>query len=380
MKKFDHSTGTFIGKSGVEIFFQVWNVPNPKGLLVIAHGLGEHSSRYDNLINALDGKGISVYALDHRGFGRSGGKKGHVDSFMDYIYDLKIFVNMIKDRQPGKPLTLLGHSMGGVVACKYALTHPADLDALVLSGPAFMASVKVPAWKSKLAGFLSSKMPSLSMSSGLDSNAISRDKDVVRTYDEDPLVHDKVTPRFFTEFMNTAEECLNRVSELKMPLLLFHGTEDQLADFNSSKITYERAQSKDKELYLFENLYHETMNEPEKDRKKVLDQVSKWIVKHATGKKKGASKKAAGKKSTAKKATGKKTAKKTVKKTVKKSAPKSTKKAPAKKAAKKTAGKTAKKTTKKTTKKAPAKKATGKSTKKSAKKSAKKSTKKTTKK
>src|SRR6056297_1318749 len=376
MKKFDHSTGTFIGKSGVEIFFQVWNVPNPKGLLVIAHGLGEHSSRYDNLLNALDGKGISVYALDHRGFGRSGGKKGHVDSFMDYIYDLKIFVNMIKDRQPGKPLTLLGHSMGGVVACKYALTHPADLEALVLSGPAFMASVKVPAWKNKLAGFLSSKIPSLSMSSGLDSNAISRDKDVVRAYDEDPLVHDKVTPRFFTEFMNTAEECLNRVSELKMPLLLFHGTEDQLADFNSSKIAYERAQSKDKELYLFENLYHETMNEPEKDRKKVLDQVSKWIVKHATGKKKDASKKAAGKKSTTKKATGKKKAKKTekknAKKTTKKTAPKRTKKAPAKKAAKKTAGKTAKKTTKK----APAKKATGKSTKKSAKKTTKKTTKK----
>ncbi len=354
MKKFDHSTGTFIGKSGAEIFFQVWNAPDPRGLLVIAHGLGEHSSRYENIVNALEGKGISVYALDHRGFGRSGGKKGHVDSFMDYIYDFKIFINMIRDRQPGKPLTILGHSMGGVVACKYALTHPADIDALVLSSPGFIPAVRVPGWKEKLGNFLSSKLPSVTMASGLDSNAISRDREVVRKYDEDPLVHDKVTPRFFTEFMSTGEECLNRASELKMPVLFFHGTSDQLVDYNSSKIAYERAQSKDKELLLFENLYHETMNELQEDRKKVLEAVSKWIINHTKGKKKAASKKSAAKKTSGKKA-AKKTAKKTTKKTAKKATSKGTKKAATKKttgkSVKKSSGRSAKKTAKKTTKK-----------------------------
>ncbi|MGB4267589.1 MAG: lysophospholipase, partial [Spirochaetota bacterium] len=237
--------------------------------------------RYGNLIDALQNKGIAIFGLDHRGFGRSGGKRGHVDSFMDYIYDLKIFVNMIRDKYPNKPVIMLGHSMGGVLALKYALTHAEDLDALILSSPGLVPAIKVPAWKKNLAIFLSSRIPSLTMPSGLDATTISRDKEVVKKYLDDPLVHDKVTPRFYVEMMNTIDECINRCGEITLPLLLFHGTADALVLDEASKIVYQKASSKDKTLKLFEGLYHETMNELEPDRKKVLKFVADWIVAHA---------------------------------------------------------------------------------------------------
>jgi len=281
MAAYQHSTGTFIGKGGIEIFFQQWEVANPKAILIIIHGLGEHSGRYGNLIDALQNKGIAIYGLDHRGFGRSGGKRGHVDSFMDYIYDMKIFVNMLKDKHPNKPVIMLGHSMGGVLALKYALTHAEDLDALILSSPGLVPAIKVPAWKKNLAIFLSSKIPSLTMPSGLDATTISRDKEVVKQYLADPLVHDKVTPRFYVEMMNTIDECINRCGEVTLPLLLIHGTADALVLDEASKIVYEKAKSKDKTLKLFEGLYHETMNELEPDRKKVLKFLADWIVDHA---------------------------------------------------------------------------------------------------
>lgn len=281
MAAYQHSTGTFIGKGGIEIFFQQWEVPNPKAILAIIHGLGEHSGRYGNLIDALQNKGIAIYGLDHRGFGRSGGKRGHVDSFMDYIYDMKIFINMIKDKHPTKPVIMLGHSMGGVLSLKYALTHAEDLDALILSSPGLVPAIKVPAWKKSLAIFLSSKIPSLTMPSGLDATTISRDKEVVKQYLADPLVHDKVTPRFYVEMMNTIDECINRCGEVKLPLLLIHGTADALVLDEASKIVYQKANSKDKTLKLFDGLYHETMNELEPDRKKVVKFVADWIVAHA---------------------------------------------------------------------------------------------------
>ncbi len=325
MATFQHSTGTFIGKGGIEIFFQQWEVANPKAILVIIHGLGEHSGRYGNLIDALQNKGIAIYGLDHRGFGRSGGKRGHVDSFMDYIYDIKIFINMIKDKQSNKPIIMLGHSMGGVLALKYALTHAEDLDALILSSPGLVPAIEVPTWKKNLAIFLSSRIPSLTMPSGLDATTISRDKEVVKKYLDDPLVHDKVTPRFYVEMMNTIQECINRCNEIKLPLLVFHGTADALVLDEASKIVYQKASSKDKTLKLFEGLFHETMNELEADRKKVLKVITDWIVAHAKKttpvKAKPVPKKPVPKKATQKKSssTAKATAKsKTIKKAKKK--------------------------------------------------------------
>jgi len=283
MEHYEHNTGTFIGKGGVEIFFQSWSVNKPKALLFIAHGLGEHSGRYMNIIEKLRGTGYSIMSLDHRGFGRSGGKMGHVDSFSDYLYDLKYYMNLVKEEKPGVPVILLGHSLGGVIACNYALNYPADIDGLILSAPALVLAMKVPAWKIKAGLFFSKYLPTLTMPNGLDPNLLSRDPEVVKAYIADPFVHDKVTARFYTEFVAAQEECLSRARELSMPLLVFHGDGDQTVSVEGSEIVFDRAATDkmNKQIKIFKGLYHETMNEVLADRDKVLDLVKGWLLKQA---------------------------------------------------------------------------------------------------
>jgi len=327
MQDYTHATGTIIGKDGYEIFFQSWSVKKPEGVLVIAHGLGEHSGRYVNLINALKGKGIDVYALDHRGHGKSAGKRGHVNSFSEYVDDLKIFINIVKNNHPGLPLILLGHSMGGVIAFSYALSHQQDLDALILSSAGLIPTVEPPAMKAKMAMFLSRILPSVAVSNELDAEQISHDRKAIDAYINDPLVHDRITFRWFSEFIAEEQKCMDHAADLKMPLLVFHGTDDRICDFSGSILTHEKASSKDKTIHLFEGLYHETMNEVEHERAKVLETVSAWILKHVKPSK--SAKTVSGKKPAPKKSAAPKKKEKAAPK--KKAAPKAKAKAKTKK-------------------------------------------------
>ena len=343
MEEYSHNVGTFIGKGGVEIFFQSWGVKKPKGVVVIAHGLGEHSGRYANVIEKLQGKGISFYALDHRGHGRSGGKRGHVMSFMEYVYDLKLLIDFVRVDSERLPLILLGHSMGGTIAIKYALAYPEDINGMIISSAGLVTVLEVPKWKESLGRFFSRRMPGLTMPSGLPPEYISRDDAVVEAYRNDPLVHDKVSTRWFTEFTSAGQECLSRASEIEVPILLFHGTDDKLVDYRGTERVYEAVASKDRTLYLFEELYHETMNEIPEDRDRVLDIVSKWILKRVAKKKAAPRAKSGGARKTAAAAQRGKAKKKIA---AKKSSGKTEKKAPA---SKKSATKrsSAKKSTKK---------------------------------
>ncbi len=367
MNSYKHEKGTFIGSGANEIFFQRWTVENPKGILVLVHGLGEHSGRYQNIVDTLNNKKISIYALDHRGHGKSKGKKGHIESFSDYTSDLKHFVNLVKEQNDKLPMIMLGHSLGGVIACKYALEYGSDIDGLILSSGGFLPATPIPVVLKTVANIFSKILPGLSLSNGLDSKGLSHDPDVIDAYENDPLVHDRVSARFGFEFMAAEEECLNRAIELTMPLMVFHGSDDPIAGLDGSKEVYEKAISADKELHVFQGLFHETMNEAGDDKKKVLEVVAAWILSHtgaskagkaapkkkAAAKKTASKKKAAVKKSAKKKVPAKKAAKKKApaKKAAKKKAP--TKKASAKKSSTKTKakGKTAAKTKKKATSK-----------------------------
>ena len=341
MKNYKHKTGTFKGKGDIELFFQEWTVPSPKAALVVVHGLGEHSGRYDNLLNALSDSGVSVYACDSRGFGRSAGKRGCVSSFADYVDDQKIFIDMLKSANPKTPLLMLGHSLGGLIAFKYALEYGSSISGIILSSPAFVFTGKVAGWKKALARLFSKIKPDFSLSSSSDFAGLSHDLEYVESCKDDPLLHNMVSARLYTEFMETSSECMSRAFEFNPPVLIFHGNADPIIDYKGSETIFERVSSRDKEIRIFDGLYHKTMNEIPEERQKVLAVVASWVNKHLgqaaprasektpktasskktqskkTQAKKAPAKKAASKKTASKKSVTKKTAsKKTVKKKV----------------------------------------------------------------
>jgi alpha-beta hydrolase superfamily lysophospholipase len=279
MIKYQQISGTFIGKGGVELYFQKWTKKKPSGVLVIIHGVGEHSGRYQNIIHELEKKNISIYSFDLRGHGRSGGKRGHIESFMEYIEDIRIFIKVIRGEHEKLPIVMLGHSMGGLIALKYLLENQKDLRGLILSSPYLKLAVKVPGWKTFLGRLLSGILPGLSMPTGLDPLALSSDREVCETYANDPLVHSLVTARWFTETTAAREECMGRGSELNIPALIFHGKEDKIVDCRGTEEFYKNCDPKHCTLHLFDGLKHETMNETEPERKKVLKTVSDWIEK-----------------------------------------------------------------------------------------------------
>ncbi len=278
MSAFKETMGIFAGVNNAQIYYHSWRVDNPRGVILIAHGLGEHSGRYKNLIQIMQEDEVSFYALDHRGHGRSEGKRGHISSFTEYIEDLKSLFKLVHKENQTVPIILLGHSMGGVIAYQYALSYPQDISGLILSSAGLIPAAEVPGWKQWLATALSKLTPALAMSNGLNSNDLSHDQLVVEAYIDDPLVHDRVSSRWFVEFTQAGINCLSRASELTMPLLIIHGANDNIVDSRGSKEVMLKASSEQKQLYLFDGLFHETMNEASPEKEKVLSTVRDWIL------------------------------------------------------------------------------------------------------
>lgn len=276
------SNGKLRSPDGIELYWHSWYPPNPRAVLVLVHGLGEHCGRYGHLIKRMEEDGVAFFALDHRGHGKSQGSKGHLGSFDEYTQDLRLLVVMAGGQNPGLPLMMLGHSLGGLIAGRYALEYPRDLQALILSSAGLMQKKPLPVWTEKALGFFAKLAPRLAISNGLSTDDLSRDQSVVQAYIDDPLVHDRITIKWGLEFTTNQHILLERAGELTMPLLVFHGTCDNIVDYRGSQLLYEAASSQDKELYLFPGYYHETMNERMPERDQVLNMVADWINRHIT--------------------------------------------------------------------------------------------------
>lgn len=280
MGTYTESTGNLNGQGDISLFWHAWTVPQPLGIVVLVHGLGEHGGRYINLINRLQGERVSFYTVDHRGHGRSAGKRGHLNTFMNYIEDLKLLVDMAHQQNPALKLIMLGHSMGGSIAARYALEHPKDIDALILSAAGLILKGDVPVWQDRLARILSRVAPSVSFPNGLCADHLSHDPQLVQAYREDPLVHNKISARWYTEMLDNSQQVLSHASELAMPLLVIHGEGDQIVDITGSEQIFKAARSTDKQYKPFPGLYHETMNERQPEREGVLHVIGGWIVTH----------------------------------------------------------------------------------------------------
>lgn len=280
MASISETTGEFKGSDGVAIFYRHCQAPAERARMVIAHGLGEHSGRYGNVIERLLPKGISAWVPDHRGHGQSGGKRGHVLNFVQYLTDLRLTVELAKKDMPGEmPCFLLGHSMGGLIALYFAQRYPELIDGVAASSPCLGMVIEVPAIKKVLGSLMSYVWPGLIMGNELDATKISHDPDVVNAYQTDSQVHDRVSARFFTELMAAMEFVNQQASTLSVPVLMQVAGEDYLVNADSSKLFFEKLTLEDKTLHVYDGLYHEIYNAPEDDKEKVLDDLEAWLEK-----------------------------------------------------------------------------------------------------
>ncbi len=274
------TTGEFAGSDGVKIFYRHYPAESERARLVIAHGLGEHSGRYGNVIERMLPMGISVWVPDHRGHGQSEGKRGHVLNFMQYLTDLRAMIELARDGMAGDcKCFLLGHSMGGLIAIHYAQRFPELIDGVLASSPALGMVIEVPAAKKILGLFMSYFWPGLTMGNDLDASKISHDQDVVRAYQNDPLVHDRVSARFFTELLAAMESVNQQASALNVPVLMQVAGEDYLVNADSSKHFFEKLTLQDKTLHVYDDMYHEIYNAPEDQKGRVLDDLQTWLDK-----------------------------------------------------------------------------------------------------
>jgi alpha-beta hydrolase superfamily lysophospholipase len=280
----EHTEGTFGGAGGLDLYLQSWHPDgDPVATLALVHGLGEHSGRYQNLVNYLVPRGYAVYGFDLCGHGRSPGRRGYINSWEELRRDVGSFlryVNRAEGTGGDRPLFLMGHSFGGLIVLEFVLYDgqptPA-LNGVVVSAPGLSTEGFSPLLI-LMARILSRVQPALAIKTGLDSTALSRDPAVALAYQQDPLVHGLGTPRLTTESIGAIQRTFASVARWQLPLLMFYGTADRLVPPAASRRFFEQVPIEDKQLIEYEGGFHESHNDIESER--VLADLEDWLSRH----------------------------------------------------------------------------------------------------
>jgi len=280
------SVSTLKTADGLDLYVRCWRAEEAphRWTFVIVHGLGEHGGRYQHLAAWFTPLGATVYAMDLRGHGHSGGPRGHAPSLDALLQDIDAVV-MRARADSGAPVVLLGHSFGGLLAIAYTLRHPDHIDRAVFSAPWLILKVKVPAWKRRLTKILPRVAPRLAVSNGVDATLLSHDPEVARRYSSDPLVHDRITGGLYGNTVAHGEEFIARAGEVRVPFLLMQGRDDRIVDPSGSQRFFARATAPDRAFCLYPGMYHEIFNEFEHER--LFQDLESWLSQrtdaHVTG-------------------------------------------------------------------------------------------------
>ena len=260
-----HQQSTLSSTSGCRIYTQNWQPSDePKAILILVHGLAEHSNRYVGIANYFTEQGYAVYALDHEGHGHSQGLRGYINSFDDFLTTLDQYLDSIAKQHPGKKLFLVGHSMGGVISSAYLLEHQQKLAGCILSGAALATGDVISPVQKVVLNTLSKILPKLPVLQ-LEANDVCHDPAVVEAYKNDPHVFTgKIRVRLITEILRTADRVLKNAEKISLPMLILHGGDDKMASPSGSEKLYAGISSSDKTLKIYPGLYHEIFLEPEK--------------------------------------------------------------------------------------------------------------------
>jgi len=263
-------------RRGGEIFQRGWLGFDPQSLMLIVHGFGEHSGRYEEMATWFARKGFAVFALDLQGHGRTPGRRGHVADFEFFLDDVEEYLAALREDYPALPAVLVGHSMGGLIAAALVSRREIAVDAVVLSGPALTLAPGVSRSRLALARALCRVLPRLSLEAGLELEGLSRDPEVVRRYREDPLVHGRVSAALGAGMMEMQTRMRGAASGVDRPVLLLHGEADPLCLVQGSQDFFDALPkgTGQSELKTYPGLKHEIFNEPEK--KQIWAEILEW--------------------------------------------------------------------------------------------------------
>lgn len=273
-----HTAFTWQTSDRLQLFAQVWQPEvEPRGVVCLVHGLGEHSGRYAHVGAALTQARYALLGFDLRGHGKSEGQRGHAPSWDDLLDDVARLLDEAAQRFPDCPRFLYGHSLGGTLVLTYALRRRPQLAGVIASGSLLRPAFTPPAWKVSLGRLMYRVRPTFSMHNEVDPQRISRDAQVVRAYVNDPLVYDRLSARLGMDMLWCGEWALEHAAQFTLPLLVLHGSADalcspeanrQFADHVTCDCTYSP----------LAGLYHEVHNEPE--QKEVFDTMIAWLEAH----------------------------------------------------------------------------------------------------
>lgn len=271
-----HFETNWKSKDGLNLFAQGWEPEEiaPEAVVCLVHGLGEHTGRYEGVAEALTFSGFALMGADLRGHGRSEGKRGHFASIELVMQDMDILLEQAGRRYPGRPLFLFGFSMGGILVLHYGLKRRPALQGVISSGPGLRTVLEKQPVKVYLAKVLGALFPEVSLSSGLNADALTRNENVVQAYETDPLVQHKVTLGFGKTMLAVNKWTLEHAGEFSLPLLIMHGKADKIAFVSGSTDFAKRAGDKCK-LVVWEDALHELHNEPVKAE--VFDAMISWM-------------------------------------------------------------------------------------------------------
>lgn len=263
------TTETSTTHDGLEQLLRRWRPEGEtRAAMLLVHGMGEHSGRYEHVGAAFAGAGIDVLAFDQRGYGLTGGERGHVDDFAHFLDDLEPL--MAERRELGVPVILLGHSLGGLVSTTYLVSDRPQPDLAVLSAPALAADV--PGWQRIAAPALGTIAPKLKIPADFDGSVLSRDEDVQVAYENDPLRVPASTARLGREIFAAMKDTRAAIDRLRVPTYVLHGSADELVPPSASAFLADHPQV---DRRLWPSLRHECLNEPESDQ--VIGEVVDWL-------------------------------------------------------------------------------------------------------
>jgi len=275
----EHNEGNFKGVRNNKIYYQYW-LPDGeiKAIILVLHGLGEHSGRYKNVVDHFIPQGYAVYTFDHIGHGKSEGAREFVERFEDYTDTLTIYLHMVKEWQKDVPIFLFGHSMGGLIAPHYLINLQNNIKGAIISAPFVKIGDNISQTTILLGKILSVLLPKAGVQA-LDPTGISSDPEVVSAYINDPLVfHGKTPARLAAELLRAILYVNENLDKITHPFMVIQGGADVLIDPEGAQILYNQASSKDKTIKIYEGLHHEIFNEPE--RAMVLNDVEDWLEAH----------------------------------------------------------------------------------------------------